>query len=1132
MRRRFMFASALVSLTVAAPAAWADRTVDSEITTPLQTSTAGDGGIADNIIITTDGRVTLSSAATAITLDSDHTVTVDGNIEVTSDDDGGVGVNVRGGNTGGLIINGDILVTSETVPTDDGEDEDAGFSDLDGPSAIGGNRVGVLIDGTGAFVGDIIMNDSGSITVRGNDSQAFSLLTELQGDISLDGIVSITGDRSTAINLGGDITGDVDLLASIRSTGEDSSGVVVTGDISGSFYFLGSISATGYRFAGRSTNEEFLATLDDDDKFQTGAGMILSSSIGGGVLIDSGNASLSNANEQTTMLLRGSAPVIEVRATDRDITFGSVVQPGVADNPDTDDVDETIDPLALNYSFVNRAALQAFGDLNDISTTGMIIGGTADGMGGFYTATLTDGLWNDGTITAISYFENDATASARGIVMDGGAVIPVFRNDGAITVTAFTVAQSENFGNGYAMIIESDAIMNTLINDGTIQASATGGSAFAIVDYSGTLDDVSNTGVIVGFHNPPAPFLDENDETVIPDDVPHQAVALDLSANTSGAQFRQYWVKDIVADDPDTADVDESLDAILVTDEVIRTRGDILLGSGADTVRLEAGTIEGAISFGDGSDLFILDGSAVEAEIELLVADGRLDPLTSEELANALPRYIGAITDSDGDLSIEVDHATLELTEGGNLQISQGRFGDGSNLIFEVDASSNQPRSITASGAVVFEQGSRLTISLSNLIGETGTYTVISGSDVTIEEGIASLTDEPTPYLYDTLLSFEEGTGGADDVITLSLNRRTADELGMHANQAAAYDSAFATWQSNSDLGEAMASLVTETEFFNAYNQLLPEYTVSAIQFARANNDIMAGALASRLDAVRRSPDDMGGLWLQEVGYYADREGTNFGSGYRGQGIGIAAGFDMPLGPFSVVGVNVMGSASEITQVEGVDNPMSALSGQIGAYAGADFAGLTFDLYAGAGIDSYEYNREIEIGSFSANPEADWDGHHYSFSARLAREFEFGRYFLRPSAGVNYISLFESAYEESLGGDGIDLSVDERETTSFSASGLMTFGARFGDDRSWWSPSARLGVRSEIENDTTETTARFVGYSDTFTLVSQQMPADGLIFGFGVTGGSQYSTFSLDYDGDIRDGYIRHAMRLVVRLVF
>lgn len=1130
MRRRYLFASALVSLTVAAPAAWADRTVDSEITSPLATSTAGDGGVADNIIITSDGRVTLTSAVTAITLDSDNDVTIEGDVTVTSDDDGGVGVNVRGGNTGTLRISGDVIVSSETLPSDDGEDEGTGFSDLDGESAIGGNRVGVLIDGTGAFVGDVIVDPVGTIIVRGNDSQAISLLTELDGNMQLDGTISVTGDRSTTINIAGPVTGNVDLLGSINSQGEDSSAVIIDGDIGGQLYFSGRITSTGYRFNGRPVFQDFIDTLDDDDKFQTGTGIRLSGSIAGGILLD-GLSDNSNLGRQTIITLRGSAPVMEIRAVDRDISFGAVTQPGVDDDPDTTDTDETVDPLALGFSFVNRATMTGNGELNDISANGLVIGGTDNGVGGFFTATFTDGFLNEGTIGASAFLENDASVSAHGIRFDGGAVVPVFHNDGSVSASASTVAGGTGYGNAYAILIDSEAVMNSLINDGSILATAVGGNAYAIVDTSGLVDTVTNTGSINSVRSAPAAFVDDDGNTVTPDDVPHEVVALDLSANTSGVDFRQYWVRDIVADDPDT-DEDESLDAILVTDEVIFTRGDILLGSGDDTVQLEAGSIQGALAFGDGSDLFILDGTDVQNEIDALLAAGRIEELTSEELRAELPTYVGAITDTDGDLRIEVDYATLELTDGGVLQISEARFGDGSNLVFEVDAGSNQPRSITASGAVTFESGSRLTVSLSNVIGETGTYTILSSSDLSIADGITSLTDEPTPYLYDALLDFIEGQGTDDDVITLSLSRRSAEVLGMNANQAAAYDSAFAAWGGNSALGEAMASLVTQTEFFNAYNQLLPEYSASAIQFARANNDIMAGALASRLAAVRRSPDDMGGLWLQEVGYYADREGNSFGTGYRGQGLGLAAGFDMPVGPFYVVGLNVMGSASEITQVEGVENPMSALSGQIGAYAGAELSGVTLDVYAGVGFDSYEYNREVRIGSFTANPLAEWDGHHVSASARLGRDFEFGRYFLRPAVGVNYLSLTESEYEETEGGDGINLAVDERETTSLSASGTLTFGARFGSDISWWAPEVRLGYREELENDFAETTARFVGYTDTFTLRSQQMPADGLLFGFGVSGGSNYSTFSLAYDGDIRDGYIRHTARLVLRLVF
>jgi len=1127
MRRRFMFASALVSLTVAAPAAYADREVNTEITTPLATSTAGSGGGADNIVITSDGRVSLTSAVTAITLDSDNDVTVDGEIDIVTDDDGAVGVHVLGGNTGSLNINGDISITSETEVTDNGEDEN--YSDLDGPSAIGSNRIGVLVDGTGAFVGDVIMGPAGTITIEGNQSRAVSLQTVLDGNLSLDGIIQLTGDESVGIEVLDDITGDFNMLASVVTTGEGTQGVLVEGDIAGSFYLNGNVVSTGYRFAGRPTLEAYLDTLDADDRFQTGSPVFLSGSIGGGLLIDAPSAT-SNAIANSSIAVRGNAPAIHIVAMDRDISFGEVVQPAVEDDPDTTDVDESIAAEALGFSFVNRGAVTARGELNDISATGILIEGLDNGLGGLFSVDLTEGFWNEGSISATAFSEN-ASTFARAFILDGGAIVPVFRNDGQITASLTSVAQATVYGDAYAIIIENDAVLNSLINDGSIVAGATGGSAYAVVDFSGELNSVVNTGTIVATHLPPQSYADDDGNVITPDDVPNSTVAVDMSASTGGVNYHQYWIRDVVEDDPDTTDVDESLDAILVTDEIIATIGDILLGSGDDTVQINAGRVEGAIAFGDGSDLFILDGTDVRDEIEALIAAGTLEEMTTDELYDELPRYIGAISDTDGQLSIQVDHASIELTQGGTLNIQDARFGDGSLLIFEIDASSNQPRSIEAAGTVTFEEGSRLTVSLSNIIGESGSYTVLSSSSLNIAEGIATLTDQPTPFLYTTSMDVNDTPTGPDTIV-LTLNRKSAEDLGMTANQAAAYNAAFAGWQSNAELGEAIASLLTQSEFFNAYNQLLPEYAVSALQFARANNDITTGAIASRLEAVRRSPRDTGGLWIQEVGYFADREGTNFGPGYRGQGVGLSIGYDVPFGPFYVVGINVVGSASEITNVEGVDNPMSALSTQIGAYAGAEFLGMNLDLYAGGGLDFFEYNRQIIIGDFTAEPLAEWDGHHFNGSARLGRDFMVGRYFIRPSVGIDYLRLNESAYEESEGGDGIDLSVSERESTSFSATGMIAIGARFGDDSSWWSPQARFGYREELENDIVATEAHYVGYSDTFTLMSQQLPADGLVFGFGIMGGSDYSTFALDYDGDIRDGYVRHTARLVLRLVF
>ncbi|MEP3073913.1 MAG: hypothetical protein ABJQ26_14070, partial [Maricaulis sp.] len=912
MRRRLMFASAIATLTVAAPSALADRQISEEITTPIATSTAGSGGGADNIVITSSGRVTLSTPGTAVTLDSSNDVTVDGAINVVSDDDGGIGVHVVGGNTGNLTISGPITVESESDPVDNGEDEDAGFSDLDGPSAIGGNRIGVLVDGDGAFVGDIYMDATGSIIVRGNDSAGLRVLTSIDGEIRLEGPVSIIGDRSVAVDIQDSVSGDLALAGSVTARGEDTTAISIGGDIGGGFYLNGSVVTTGYRFAAYTNNDEYLATLDDDDRFQAGPAILIQSSIANGILIDAPTED-NRVSRTATISMRGEAPALKIFASADNLTIGEAIQPAVEDDDSTEDEDESLPETPLGYSFVNRGTVSATSDLNDTSSTGLWIGGADDGNGSYFTAELTHGFLNTGTFSTISYSDTIA-ATTVSVHLDDGALLPIFTNQGTISATSQNTADATAFGSAFAIVIEDDAVLEELVNSGQIIATGGGGgSGYAIIDRSGTLRTIENTGRIAANHTPRINYLDENGDLVEPDDNPdYQTVALDVSSNTTGVAFRQHW-------QPIPDDGDDNTAEPTVLDYRIYMIGDVLFGTGDDTLTVEAGRINGAISFGDGQDALVVDGSTVHAEILRLIEEGIVDPMTDEEIWAALPYITSAISDSDGNLSIALDFATLELVESGDLEISDARFGDGSVLMLQVDAENNDVRRIVSSGNITFETGSRLSVSLSNLIGGGGTFELVRAGSLTIEEDLATLNDSPSPYLYNTSL---ERSADDDNVIVLTLERKDADALGMNANQAAAYASAFESWAENGALGAAIASLTNQNAFFDAYDQLLPEYAASAIQFAMASNDSAIGALANRLEAVRRSPEDTGGLWVQEFGYFADRAGTAFGPGYRGQGLGVAVGFDRPVGPFYAVGVNFVGAASEVSEVEGVDDPM------------------------------------------------------------------------------------------------------------------------------------------------------------------------------------------------------------------
>lgn len=1058
MRRRFLFASALATLTVTAPAAFADREITDEITTPVATSTAGDGGVADNIVISTGGRVTLVPNETAVTIDSDNNVTNSGSIVIEGDDDGGVGIHAIGGNTGDITHAGTIQVVAETRAADT---DDPADGRVDGPIAIGSNRVAILVDGAAVFTGDIVAAAGSTMTVIGNDSAGLRLLTGLDGNISTAGLIRVIGDNSFGVELRGDVTGDVTLNGRYEANGEDSGGILIASDIDGALSIGGTVNATAYRFLGRP-GEDTRNALEPEDRADSASPVLVNGNVGGGIFF-SGFSADRPSTPSANISVRGSAPAAHIlaNATSGDIVLGEVVLEAIPDDPDTADVDESVEAELIGYALVNRGNIQSAGNLDGVDTVSLLVNGT-DG----HTVSLTGGFLNEGDIGGSAW-----AGQSTGVLMGNGAIVPTFANAGNILIRT-----NGDGAHARGVYLDTGANVPTLVNSGIIDAtSLNGGGATALTDASNSLTMIENTGEIATYHLNTLPGSDPQVDDL---------VAIDLSSNTVGTTVRQYRAADAE---------DEFVEQII---------GEIRFGAGDDRLQVETGAVSGDLSFGDGADELIISGGTVT----------------------------GALSDSDGNLSIEVDNAGLSLGASTNADITTARFGDGSVIRFQIDDQTSTAASLTASGDITFQSGSRVAATLANLIGDGATYVVVSANNLVIEESLDILQNTEAPWLYESSLEFDPNDANA---LILTLRRRTAEELGMNANQGAAYAAALEGWQGNEALGQAIASLLTQDEFFAAYDQLLPEYAASAIQFALAANDSSVGALANRLEAVRRSPDETGGLWIQEFGYFADRAGTAFGPGYRGHGIGVAVGFDRPIGPFYAAGLNFVGAASEVSEVDGVDDPMSALTAQVGAYAGARTDMFDLDVYAAVGYDSFEHNRRVLIGEFDAAPSAEWTGWHTSASARIGRDIAFtDNWYFRPAFSVDYLRLSESGYTETGGGIGVDLSVGDRETTSFSGTGLMTLGARFENDNSWWAPTVRVGFRNEFGDSDAETTASFSDFDDTFTLRSQSMPGTGAIFGFGIAAGSGYSTFSFDYDADVREDFIRHTARLVMRMVF
>lgn len=267
--RKTLFASTCLVALMATPA-FAETTIGTATTAPVRTSTVKTG-TPDDIKIAAAGSVTLTSG-TAVTIDSNHKVVNDGTIQITNSD-GATGISANG--TVGGITNsatGKIIIDETYAPTDIDND-----GDLDGPFAVGSNRVGIATQG--AFTGNIV--NSGAITVEGNDSAGIRLGGPLTGNFTNDGTISVLGDRALGVGLQ-DVTGNVRLAGTITATGLDATAARLSGNITGALVVQGNLTATGYRFTSPPADP---SKLDADDLLNGGPALSIEGDVTGGIVL-------------------------------------------------------------------------------------------------------------------------------------------------------------------------------------------------------------------------------------------------------------------------------------------------------------------------------------------------------------------------------------------------------------------------------------------------------------------------------------------------------------------------------------------------------------------------------------------------------------------------------------------------------------------------------------------------------------------------------------------------------------------------------------------------------------------------------------------------------------------------------
>ena len=1108
MRKSLIAAVALAPICLLASQAGAATTVSSNTNAPLKTSTAASGGTAaDDLTIGAGVTVSaISTARTIITIDSNNVVTNAGALQAI-DLDGSVGVLAQGGRHGSIYNSGSISLGTSASATDRYNSDgivDWPFAPPASSSACACGYIGVQVVGASPFVGAI--SNTGSITIKGNQSYGISIEAPLTGDVLNAGTISITGDQSVGIRTLAPVSGIVTSSSTITATGLGAQAINLGGSVGGGITLYGSVTATGYASVNRPSLATTLSKLQSTqaDVQQSGGAVVVGGNVGGGIYLGgapSGTVSGSTADltgdgvndgaETTASVVNyGSKPALTIGSTTAPITIGAFV-PKAGSPPAS----------GPTYGIVIRGSITGAGVYDGKSATGLQIGGVED-----YDSTVLQGVAVTGGVDIVGAVNASSyNANATAMVLGSGSSAPLLQVDGAVSAVQGYSTLSQ-FANGAVTVtgikLESGASASTLNVNGAITASvnATNGqvaSAYAVRDLSGSINQVLNQGVISALIG----------RTALSDSITGAAVALDLSANTSGVSFTQRTNPNPNHAYGDTSGSTHTATTTLTAVTPTIT-GDILLGSGTNTVNLLAGSITGALDMGSGTG-----GS--------LVIDGG-STLT------------GALRFGGGGLAVNVNNGTLDDRNTGTIHVSTLTVGASGSLVFAVDPVNNSATKFIASGPVTFANGAKLGLTLSSAPTGNQSFTLVQTPSLTMGATTTSLLSS-TPYLLSASIASDTSAG----TVTLNIRRKTATEMGLNAAEGSALNAVYTNAASDAPIQSVLLAPTTKANFLKVYDQMLPDSSGGVFEFAQEASEAIsrATAQADEIEAAGGTRE----LWAQQffIGLRHDRNAQNVG--HDATGFGIVGGVASGGHGYGVVGATAAFTTGTVTLPNQPGDTRTAVSQmETGVYWQGQMGALRADARLGAGFSIFEAKRQLfqsdSNGVVTVNRLVKDDRSAWSLSGHAGLSYQklLGRgFYLRPYAHGDYFSQNEDGYTENdpSGKTGFALIVKSRSGDALSGTAGLVFGGVFGTDVRY-RPEVEFGYRGALSGDAGKTTAAFKNApSSTFVLAPSDL-VSGAVTRVGVKASTDFYEIGFEANGRFGDHYTSGSAQFTVRVLF
>jgi uncharacterized protein YhjY with autotransporter beta-barrel domain len=621
-----------------------------------------------------------------------------------------------------------------------------------------------------------------------------------------------------------------------------------------------------------------------------------------------------------------------------------------------------------------------------------------------------------------------------------------------------------------------------LLNDGNIASSVTGKMPTVVtgilIEPGGSLPSLQNTNVIS---------------------------ATAITSDTTISNIAAYGIRDLSGTLTSVTNSGRisAIATILDNGAQLPVALDLSHGAAPETVTT-SGPILGDILFGSAGPNGAISGNQ-------LVIEG----------ANAsVGGTVG--TAPGGTLDIHVSQGgTGGVLNTSSAQITTLSVGQAGIVQVALNKNSASAPIIAATGPVNFGFGSRVVVAPSSFLPNSGSYTLIHSNTGISFNDFAAATAQPLPFIFNGTISRT-----AND-LTVTLQRKTAAELGLAGNAAAIYEPFAASALTEDAVGAALLSLTNAEDVQTAINSAVPDAGGGVRALAVAMTDSATGIIGARERALVLSPANQREefrFWGQEVYNQISGSSTPLTSGYSGAGEGVAVGVEWGALPTIRYGVGFSFVASQEAEAHPADNKIDGDWHLLSFYAGWRGGNLFFTPELNIGQANYSSRRGVAIGALSRTATSNWPGYLGSAAITTGYVFPFGAMQVVPELSVDGLYLREASHVEQ-GAGAEDLFIKPQTLRSLRGFlGVMTQGS-FTWDVGMLQPQLLLGWSYDLLHKPGTLDGYFASAPDTpFQLTPPSLDPNRFIAGLGLSYAVANWAAGINFDAALSQGNVSQSI--------